>query len=190
MHKNRIEAFSDAIIAIIITIMVLEIRRPEGTEFSSLLALSHIGFCYILSFIYLAIYWSNHHHLFQAVKEVNGSVLWANIHLLFWLTLIPFVTGWAGDTYFASVPSALYGFVLFMAACAYYLLTKTLIAEEGKTSLLAEAIGNDMKGKISIVLYLLGMIVSTWVPKISFLIYMIVAIMWVIPDSRIEKKLR
>lgn len=190
MHKNRIEAFSDAVIAIIITIMVLELRRPEGTELSSLLSLTHIAFCYTLSFIYLAIYWNNHHHLFQAVKEVNGNILWANIHLLFWLTLVPFVTGWAGETYFASVPTGLYGFILLMAACAYYVLTQTLIAEQGASSALAKAIGSDIKGKLSIALYILGIMLSCWVPKFSFAIYILVAVLWFIPDSRIEKNLR
>ncbi|HTM64406.1 MAG TPA: TMEM175 family protein [Gammaproteobacteria bacterium] len=190
MHKNRVEAFSDAVIAIVITIMVLEIRKPDSTNFSSLLPLTHIAFCYVLSFIYLAIYWNNHHHLFQAVKEVNGSVLWANILLLFWLTLVPFVTGWAGDTYFASVPTACYGFILFMAACSYFILTKALIAEEGKASFLAEALGSDNKTKLSIAAYVLGILLAFWLPKLSFAIYMFVAVMWFIPDSRIEKKLR
>lgn len=190
MHKNRIEAFSDAVIAIIITIMVLELRQPEGIDLSSLLPLSHIAFCYTLSFIYLAIYWNNHHHLFQAVKEVNGNILWANIHLLFWLTLVPFVTAWAGESYFSPVPTGLYGFILLMAACAYFMLTQTLIVEQGASSALAKAIGSDTKGKLSIVLYILGILLSYWVPKLSFAIYILVAVIWFIPDSRIEKMLR
>jgi uncharacterized membrane protein len=190
MKKNRLEAFIDAVIAIIITIMVLELKVPEGSTMADLTSLTHVGFCYILSFIYLAIYWNNHHHLFQAVKEVNGAVLWANIHLLFWLTLFPFVTTWAGETYFASTPTFLYGFILFMAACAYYILTKVLIAEEGSHSLLAQALGKDAKGKLSIVLYAMGMLMAFWFPIGAFCIYLAVAIIWFIPDARIEKKLQ
>lgn len=190
MQKSRIEGFSDGVIAIIITVMVLELKIPRGSSLSDLTPLSSIVLCYILSFIYLAIYWSNHHHLFQAVKDVNGKILWANIHLLFWLSLIPFVTAWAGENHFANIPTSLYGFILLMAACAYFILTKTLIAEHGSDSLLAKAIGRDIKGKISIILYAIAILLALWFPIIAFLIYILVAIIWFIPDKRIEKKLQ
>lgn len=190
MHKSRLEAFSDAVIAIIITIMVLELRVPNGVSFASLVPLTHIFLCYLLSFVYLAIYWNNHHHLFQATKEVNGSILWANIHLLFWLSLVPFVTAWAGESFFASAPTALYGFILFMTACAYSMLTKTLIIKQGEHSVLAEAVGKDTKGKLSIVLYAFGMMLAfVWHPIVSFAIYILVALMWFVPDTRIEARL-
>lgn len=190
MKTNRLEAFSDAVIAIIITIMVLELKVPEGYTLTDLTALKHVGFCYVLSFIYLAIYWNNHHHLFQAVKEVNGSILWANIYLLFWLTLVPFVTTWAGESYFASIPTFMYGFVLFMAACAYFVLAKVLVSKEGDHSILAQALGKDRKGKLSILLYAMGMFMSFWYPMGAFVVYLSVAIVWLIPDTRIEKRLQ
>ncbi|MFI4955103.1 MAG: TMEM175 family protein [Gammaproteobacteria bacterium] len=190
MHKSRIEAFSDGVIAIIITVMVLELKTPHGTNLSDLLPLKSIFLCYLLSFIYLAIYWNNHHHLFQAVNAINGKILWANLHLLFWLSLIPFVTAWAGENHFANVPTACYGFVLLMAACAYFILTKVLISEESNESVLAIAIGKDAKGKLSIVLYAIAVPLAFWWPFLAFFIYIIVAIIWFIPDKRIEKKLQ
>jgi uncharacterized membrane protein len=190
MHKNRIEAFSDGVVAIIITVMVLELKIPQGTSFADLLPLKSIALCYFLSFIYLAIYWNNHHHLFQTVKSVSGAIMWANIYLLFWLSLIPFVTAWAGENHFASVPTALYGFILLMAACAYSILTKIIILKHADHSLLEAAIGSDFKGKISILLYAIAIPIAFWAPIISFGIYIVVAMMWFVPDKRIENKLQ
>ncbi len=189
MHKSRIEAFSDGVIAIIITIMVLELKVPHGVAFADLLPLRSVAMCYVLSFIYLAIFWNNHHHLFQAVKEVNGRTLWANCHLLFWLSLLPFVTAWAGENHFASSPVALYGIILFMSACAYLILTKILIAQPGNRAVLVEALGKDTKTKLSVLLYAIGITLACWYPRLSFLIYIAVAMMWVVPDTRIENKL-
>ena len=190
MLKNRIEAFSDGIIAIIITIMVLELKVPHGSLWADLLPLAPIALCYILSFIYLAIYWNNHHHLFQTVSHINGSILWANVHLLFWLTLIPFVTAWMGENNFTALPTAIYGFVLLMAACAYFILTKMLVAMHGEHSILGEAVGKDIKGKLSILFYAIGIPLAFWYPLLAFAIYILVAFMWFVPDSRIEKKLQ
>lgn len=189
MHTSRIEAFSDGVIAIIITIMVLELKVPHGTAIADLMPLKSILICYILSFIYLAIYWNNHHHLFQTVKDVDGLILWSNVHLLFWLSLIPFVTAWAGENHFASVPTMFYGFVLFMAGFAYFILTKAIIRRHGKTSLIAEAVGKDLKGKLSIVIYAVAIPIALINPIVAFMIYILVAILWIVPDSRIEKKL-
>lgn len=189
MHKSRLEAFSDGVIAIIITIMVLELKTPRGINFTDLLALRSVGLCYILSFIYLAIYWNNHHHTFQAVKQVNGAILWANMHLLFWLTLVPFVTAWAGENHFASVPTAAYGFILFMAAMAYYVLIQSLIAQEGPDSPLTRAIGQDFKGKTSVVLYGAALPLAFYSPHFSLFIYSVVAAVWIVPDKRIERQL-
>lgn len=190
MNKNRTEAFSDAVIAIIITVMVLELKVPHGINFSDLLPLRSIFLCYFLSFVYLAIYWNNHHHLFQAVKTVNGSILWANIHLLFWLSLVPFVTAWAGENNFAPVPTAFYGLVLLMAAFAYYILTRALIWTHGDNSVLMKAIGSDFKGMVSILLYAIALPVALYFPLAAFAIYIFVAILWFVPDKRIEKKCR
>lgn len=190
MNKNRLEAFSDGVIAIIITIMVLELKIPAGTEMSDLLGLRFIGLSYVISFVYLAIFWNNHHHLLQAVKQVNGAILWANTHLLFWLSLIPFVTAWAGEHHFASVPTALYGVVLLMAAISYYILVRALIAQEGKSSPLAKAIGQDFKGKSSVVLYGVAVPLAFYAPAFSVAIYALVAAIWFVPDTRIEKQLR
>lgn len=189
MQKSRVETFSDGVIAIIITILVLQLKVPNGSGLSDLIPLYHIMLYYLLSFLYLATYWNNHHHLFQTVKEINGKILWANIYLLFWLSLIPFVTKWAGESHFSNLPTALYGFVLLMAACAYAILTKSLIAEQGDHSLLATAIGKDWKGKLSILLYAIAIAVAFWLPILGFLIYIVVALIWLIPDTRIEKKL-
>lgn len=190
MSKGRLEAFSDGVIAILITIMVLELSVPHGDDLSELLPLMPIFLSYILSFIYLAIYWNNHHHLLQAAGQVNGRVLWANLHLLFWLSLIPFVTGWMGENPGASWPAALYGVVLFFAAIAYYILARALIVLHGQDSLLEKAIGGDFKGKISIILYLVAILAAFASPWFSYGLYILVAIIWLIPDRRIEKVLR
>jgi uncharacterized membrane protein len=189
MHKGRLEAFSDGVIAIIITIMVLELKVPQGTDLHALQALLPAFLCYILSFIYVGIYWNNHHHLFQAVKHINGSVLWANLHLLFWISLFPFVTGWMGENHFATWTVATYGVVLNMAAVAYFVLVRVLLAGQGADSPLARAIGSDFKGKVSVVIYLLGIALAFASAWIGLTLYTAVAIIWLIPDRRIEKTL-
>jgi uncharacterized membrane protein len=188
MGKNRLEAFSDGVIAIIITIMVLELKVPHDPTFNALIPLWPVFMSYVLSFIYVGIYWNNHHHMLHAVKEVSGGVLWANLHLLFWLSLIPFVTAWMGENHFETGPTAAYGFVLFMCATAYSLLARGLTTHHEKNSALAEAMGDDRKGKISIVLYLVGIALSWFVAWLGFLAYAAVAAMWLIPDRRIEEK--
>lgn len=187
MEKNRLEAFSDGVIAIIITIMVLELKAPHGSDFATLKPLIPIFLSYVLSFLYVAIYWNNHHHLIKAARHVTGSILWANLHLLFWLSLFPFVTAWMGENYFTSLPSALYGAILLSAAIAYYILQTLIIAEHGgRQSKLAIAIGKDWKGKLSPVLYALGIVFSFVQPWIARLIYVLVALMWLVPDRRLE----
>lgn len=188
MGKTRLEAFSDGVIAIIITIMVLELKVPHEADFKALIPLWPILMSYVLSFIYVGIYWNNHHHMLHAVEEVSGSILWANLHLLFWLSLIPFVTAWTGENHFETAPTVAYGIVLFMCAMAYSLLVRRLIQHHDKNAKLAEAIGDDRKGKMSIVLYLVGIAVSWFAAWLGFLVYVGVAIMWLIPDRRIEKK--
>jgi uncharacterized membrane protein len=187
MPTNRLEAFSDGVLAIIITIMVLELRAPEGTSARTLLPLIPHVSSYVLSFIYLGIYWNNHHHMFQATEKISGGVLWANLHLLFWLSLFPFVTDWMGETHLAMVPTVCYGVVLFMAAIAYYILQTVIIRGQGPGSKLARAIGSDVKGKLSPVLYLIAIAVAFFRPWISGAIYVIVALMWLVPDRRIER---
>ena len=189
MGKGRFEAFSDGVIAIIITIMVLELRVPEGGELESLKPIIPKFFSYILSFIYLGIYWNNHHHMLHAVKEVNGASLWANLHLLFWLSLIPFTTAWMGENHFTQWPVALYGIVLFMDAIAYTILSITLTHNREKNNKLAKAIGKDGKGKLSLLLYAVGVAFAFVNQSISLAIYAIVALIWIIPDTRIEKTL-
>ncbi len=189
MNKGRLEAFSDGVIAIIITIMVLELKIPHEANLAALRPLVPVFLSYVLSFIYLAIYWNNHHHLLQAVRHINGKTLWANLHLLFWLSLFPFVTGWAGENYFAAVPSAFYGGVLLLAAIAYFILTRILIASHGKDSPLGTAIGEDFKGKVSIVTYALAIPLSFLNSWLACLLYVLVAGMWLIPDRRIERVL-
>lgn len=189
MSKGRLEAFSDAVIAIIITIMVLELKVPHEADLVALRPLVPVFLSYVLSFIYLGIYWNNHHHLFQAARHVSGSVLWANLHLLFWLSLIPFVTGWTGENNFAALPVAFYGIVLLFAAIAYFILSRTLIARHGKDSALAAALGRDFKGKVSVVIYAGAILLSFVNSWFSCLLYVLVAIMWLIPDRRIEKAL-
>lgn len=188
MSKGRLEAFSDGVFAIIITIMVLELHAPEGATFAALKPVLPKFISYILSFIYVAIYWNNHHHLFQVVKHVNGKVLWCNIFLLFCLSLIPFVTAWMGENHFSASPVALYGIVLLMTALSYPVLLHFLIQLHGKDSFLATSIGKDFKGKISVVIYCVGIIISFINPWISFALYWVVALIWVIPDRRIEKR--
>ena len=187
MNKGRMEAFSDGVLAIIITIMILEIKVPHGKDFKDLIPLIPIFLSYILSFLYIGVYWNNHHHMMQTVKKVNGNILWANLHLLFWLSLIPFVTGWIGENSFAQKPMALYGFILLMAAIAYYILQLQIIRFHGIDSVLAKAIGKDVKGKISPILYVAGITfswINTW---ISSALFVFVALIWLIPDKRIEK---
>ncbi len=189
MHKGRLEAFSDGVIAIIITIMVLEMKVPHGTDFSALQPLVPVFLSYVLSFIYVGIYWNNHHHLLQAVKHVNGAVLWANLHLLFWLSLFPFVTGWMGENHFATLSVVLYGGVLIMAATAYFILSRLLLAGHGSDSVLAQALGSDFKGRISLGLYAVGIALAFVNAWIGVALYVLVAVIWVVPDRRIEKAL-
>src|SRR5436309_1222724 len=189
MHKNRLEAFSDGVLAIIITIMVLELKVPHGSELASLKPLLPVFLSYVLSFIYVGIYWNNHHHMFQSTKHVSGGILWANLHLLFWLSLFPFTTGWMGENHLAPTPTALYGFVLLMAAIAYYILQRAIIAHQGSESLLASAIGQDWKGKLSPVLYMSAIPLAFVQPWISSSLYVFVALLWLIPDRRIERVL-
>lgn len=190
MSKGRLEAFSDGVLAIILTIMVLELKVPDEGTLAALYPLAPKFLSYILSFIYIAIYWNNHHHLWQAAKRVNGPILWTNLHLLFWLSLIPFVTGWMGENNFAQIPVLFYGIVLIMAALAYYLMTLALLSNHEKDSPLAIAIGNDFKGKISLVLYAAAILLSYVNALIALAIYAGVAVMWFIPDQRIEKTLK
>jgi uncharacterized membrane protein len=185
--RNRLEAFSDGVIAIIITIMVLELRVPSGSNLAALRPMTPVFLSYLLSFVFIGIYWSNHHHLLQAVEHVNGQVLWANLHLLFWLSLTPFVTAWMGQNHFASLPAALYGVILLCAAIAYFILARTLLSIHAADSVLATALGDDFKGKISIVFYMIAIplaFVRSW---LACAIYILVAVIWLVPDKRIEK---
>jgi uncharacterized membrane protein len=189
MKTSRLEAFSDGVLAIIITIMVLELKVPHAVELTALKPILPVFLSYVLSFIYLGIYWNQHHHLFQAAKEVSGGILWANLHLLFWLSLFPFTTAWMGENHLASIPTAVYGFVLLMAAIAYYILQCAIIANEGRDSVLAAAVGGDWKGKLSPVLYFVAIplaFVNSW---IASGVYVFVALLWFIPDPRIEREL-
>jgi len=189
VKKGRLEAFSDGVIAIIITIMVLEMKAPHGDTLAELKPLIPVFMSYILSFIYIGIYWNNHHHLMHAIEKVNGAILWANLHLLFWLSLVPFVTGWMGENHFAAMPVALYGVVLLMAAFSWYLLSIALIRHHGKDSALARAYGKDVKGKISLAIYTAAIAASFFDSRISLALYALVAVIWFIPDTRIEKKI-
>jgi uncharacterized membrane protein len=190
MGKGRLEAFSDGVLAIIITIMVLEMKVPRGETLQSLQPLIPVYLSYVLSFVYIGIYWNNHHHMLHTTSKVSGAVLWANLHLLFWLSLMPFATGWMGENHFAAVPSALYGVDLLMAAIAYMILQRSLIASEGADSLLARAIGTDWKGKLSPVLYLAGILSTFWIPWLAQALYVAVALIWLKPDARIERVLK
>lgn len=187
MGKTRLEAFSDGVLAIIITIMVLELKVPHGADWATLSQLLPVFLSYVLSFIYVGIYWNNHHHMLHTVKHVNGGVLWANLHLLFWLSLLPFVTGWMGENHFAPLPTALYGGVLMMAGIAYWILARVIIVTESDDSLLAKAIGRDFKGNISVVVYALAIGLAFHYGIVSQLLYVAVALMWLVPDRRIEK---
>jgi uncharacterized membrane protein len=189
MKTNRLEAFSDGVIAIIITIMVLELKVPHGDRLADLKELLPVLLSYVLSFIYVGIYWNNHHHLFQSTEHVTGGILWANLHLLFWLSLLPFATGWVGENHLAATPAAAYGFVLLMAAVAYYILQRTIMAQQGSGSLLAAAVGRDCKGKLSPVFYLTAIPLAFVSPWISTGLYVFVALMWLVPDRRIERVL-
>jgi uncharacterized membrane protein len=187
MNKTRLEAFSDGVLAIIITIMVLELKVPHGEGLETLRPLVPVFVSYVVSFIYVGIYWNNHHHMLQATKHVNGRVLWANLHLLFWLSLLPFVTGWMGENHFSQLPTALYGAALLMAGLAYWMLARTIVAAEGKESLLARAMGKDRKGTASILLYAIAIPLAFASQWIALAIYVCVAMVWLIPDSRIER---
>ncbi|MBW8771889.1 MAG: DUF1211 domain-containing protein [Gemmatimonadetes bacterium] len=190
MDTKRLEAFSDGVIAILITIMVLELRAPHDASFAALAPLWPVILSYILSFVYLGIYWNNHHHMLQVTTRVSGGVLWANLHLLFWLSLVPFVTAWMGSTHFASIPTACYGGVLLMAAIAYTILQNCIVAIEGGASVLARAVGADRKGRISIVCYVTAIAASFWAPIVSDLLFVTVALIWLAPDPRIERIIR
>ena len=189
MTKGRLEAFSDGVLAIIITIMVLEFEIPHEASLAALAPLTPKFLSYILSFVFVGIYWNNHHHLWQIVKGVNGSILWANLHLLFWLSLIPFVTGWMGENNFATIPVAFYGVILWLSALAYYIMVRTLMAHHGKDSQLAAAIGRDVKGLRSLYLYTAAVPLAFVSPMIALALYVTVAIMWLVPDRRIENEL-
>ena len=188
MTKGRLEAFTDGVIAILITILVLELRAPHGADLAALQPLVPTALSYVLTFVFIAIYWNNHHHMFQAVQRVTGGALWANMHLLFWLSLIPFVTDWMGE-HFASIPVAAYGMVLISAAAAYFILSRVLLASHGSTSLLARAIGRDAKGIASLVIYAVAVAVALVAPWLACALYVVVALLWLVPDQRIERLL-
>jgi uncharacterized membrane protein len=187
MRTNRLEAFSDGVLAIIITIMVLELKVPHDANLAALRPLLPVFLSYVLSFVYLGIYWNNHHHMLHACKKVTGPMLWANLHLLFWLSLVPFVTGWMGENHVAATPTAIYGFVFLMAAIAYYVLQQTIIRSQGKESFLKAALGSDWKGKLSPILYVLAIGLAFVSPWISAVIYVAVALIWLVPDTRIQR---
>ena len=189
MGTSRFEAFSDGVLAIIITIMVLEMKVPHGDSLEALLPLVPVFLSYVLSFVYVGIYWNNHHHLLHACSRVTGAMLWANLNLLFWLSLLPFATGWMGENHFASVPSALYGVILLMAAIAYRILQRTIVASGGAASVLRDAMGRDWKGRLSPVLYVVGIAATPWSASLAQLIYASVAMLWLVPDRRIEHAL-
>jgi uncharacterized membrane protein len=189
LGKGRLEAFSDGVLAIIITIMVLEMKVPHGTSLDTLTPLLPIFLSYILSFVYVGIYWNNHHHMLHASTKVSGRVLWANLHLLFWLSLFPFATGWMGENHFAALPSAIYGGVLLAAAIAYWLLQQAIIAAQGEGSVLQRAVGKDWKGKLSPVLYICGILLTFYASWLAQAIYVVAALLWLVPDRRIERSL-
>lgn len=189
MGKSRLEAFSDGVLAILITIMVLELKVPHGESLEALVPLIPVFLSYVLSFIYLGIYWNNHHHMLHTCRKVTGPILWANLHLLFWLSLIPFVTGWMGENHFGAMPSALYGVVLLMSAIAYWILQELIIAAQGRGSLLKKAVGGDWKGKVSPAFYAIAIPAAFWSEWISMALYVSVALIWLVPDRRIEHAL-
>jgi uncharacterized membrane protein len=190
MQKNRLEAFSDGVIAIIITIMVLEMKVPHGTELDDLKPILPVFLSYVLSFIYIGIYWSNHHHLLHATRRVSGGVLWANLHLLFWLSLVPFVTGWMGENHLAALPAALYGLVLLLAGVAYLVLQRAIVTRQAGDSSLASELGRDRKGKLSLILYVVGIGLAFVSPWLAAALYALVAAMWLVPDRRLERALK
>jgi len=190
MEKNRLEAFTDGVIAIIITIMVLELKVPHGDNFDALKLLAPVFLSYVLSFLYVGIYWNNHHHMLNATHKVTGGILWGNLHLLFWLSLIPFATNWMGESHFTAIPTAIYGFVLLMAAIAYLILQWQIICIDRQQSFLKIAIGSDTKGKLSPILYLIAIVFAFWYPKISQWLYVLVALIWLVPDKRIESAIQ
>ncbi len=190
MGKGRLEAFSDGVMAIIITIMVLEMKVPHGTTFAELAPLLPVFLSYVLSFVYVGIYWNNHHHMLHACSKVTAGILWANLHLLFWLSLFPFATGWMGENHFAALPSAIYGAVLLAAAIAYWILQQAIIAAQGPGSVLERAVGSDWKGKLSPVLYACAIVSTFFAPWIAQAIYIAVAVLWLVPDRRIERTLQ
>ncbi len=189
MGKSRLEAFSDGVLAIIITIMVLELKVPHGAALEALQPLWGVFLSYVLSFIYIGIYWSNHHHLLHTVQRVTGGILWANLHLLFWLSVVPFVTGWMGENHFAPAPTAVYGVVLLMAAMAYLILQRVIMRAQGPQSLLRKAVGGDRKGNLSPLVYVVGIAVATTAPWVAGALYALVAVIWLVPDRRIERVL-
>ena len=189
MHKTRLEAFSDGVLAIIITIMVLELKVPHGEDLAALQPLLPVFLSYVLSFAYIGIYWNNHHRMLHAAHRITGGILWANLHLLFWLSLLPFVTGWMGENHFAPMPTALYGVVLLMAAIAYWILQRVIIASEGRDSVLARAVGKDVKGNLSLLIYAAAIPLAFADHRISQLCYVFVALLWLVPDRRIERAL-
>jgi uncharacterized membrane protein len=190
MERGRLEAFSDGVIAILITIMVLELKIPHGADWESLRPLLPVFLTYVLSFIYLGIYWNNHHHMLYVTDQINGKILWANMHLLFWLSLVPFTTGWMGENHFAPLPTAVYGSVLLAAAIAYYILQQTIIAQQGANSKLKAAVGRDLKGKISPLVYLVAIPLAFVHEWLSDALYVLMVLVWLIPDRRIESKLK
>jgi uncharacterized membrane protein len=190
MSKTRLEAFSDGVIAILITIMVLELKVPHGTDWAALQPLLPVFLTYVLSFVYLAIYWNNHHHMLQATERINGRILWANTHLLFWLSMVPFATGWMGENHFAPLPTAVYGVVLLLCGVSYLILQNTIIAAQGPSSRLKIAVGADIKGKLSAVLYVTAIPLAFVHQAISDVVFVVVALMWLVPDRRIEERLR
>lgn len=189
MGKNRLEAFSDGVLAIIITIMVLEMKVPHGESLATLAPIWPVFLSYVLSFVYVGIYWNNHHHMLHACEHVTGGMLWANLHLLFWLSLLPFATGWMGENHFAMLPCMLYGMVLAMAAVAYWVLQKLIIRAEGRQSVLKKAVGFDWKGKLSPLMYLAGIAANWWSTSLGLMCYVAVALMWLVPDARVEREL-
>jgi uncharacterized membrane protein len=189
MTKNRLEAFSDGVLAIVITIMILEIKVPKDSSLTSLQPLIPVFLSYVLSFAYVGIYWNNHHHLLHTVKKVNGSILWSNLFLLFWLSLIPFGTGWIGSQRFGIIPTFVYGFILFMCAVSYFILQLTIIKQQRPDSVLAKALQNDFKGKISVAFHIIALPLAFVAPMISEILYIAVALLWIIPDQRIEKQI-
>ena len=187
MTKNRLEGFSDGVLAVIITIMVLEMKVPLGADLAALVPLLPVFTSYVLSFVFVGVYWNNHHHLLHAANHVTGGILWANLHMLFWLSLIPFVTGWMGQNNFAGLPVALYGFVQLMAGFAFFILAQSLVATHGRDSTLGRAIGRDFKGKASLVIYLVAVPLAFVSPLVAFVLYVAVAVVWIVPDRRIER---